>query len=137
MRCDTLSCAAMSRLGASSPPPDSSIDAGVGRRNVQVGFPAALEFVLVCRDVLPQAGRALVEKLRASVSDSPIPLRGRMLRVGLSVGCALDGDASTPETLVAAADRDMYADKVRRRGAHRPPSPPPGDVLPRTGSAPG
>lgn len=84
------------------------------------------EFVLLCPQV-PGAEpvQAIAERLRAVISD-PIQLVGcgRTVTITASVGIALAGPADTAESVLAAADAELYANKERRSDAVAVPAGP-------------
>jgi diguanylate cyclase (GGDEF)-like protein/PAS domain S-box-containing protein len=72
------------------------------------------EFVVVVEAATDDAVVALADRLREAITK-PMPIGDLDLNVGVSIGVALSaGGAVDPATLVAQADRGMYADK---RGA--------------------
>ena len=74
------------------------------------------EFVLMCPEVAdPAVAAALAERVTEAMADPLWSSAGRH-QVGVSVGVALSGPASTPETMLTAADEAMY---VVKRGRPR------------------
>lgn len=73
------------------------------------------EFVVLLEDLIePECAELLKQRILLAFA-APISLEGEVLRVEMSVGCALDPiDARTPRELLQAADRAMYAMKQRR-----------------------
>ena len=68
------------------------------------------EFALLAPEIDARAALQLAERLRATIAAQPLPATGRPLTV--SLGLALfPADATTPDGLVAAADRALYAAK--------------------------
>ncbi len=78
------------------------------------------EFSIVCENTDPSDAEVLAERLRASVTE-PLPLSGRTVTVGLSIGIGAVAGGVEPgdvyERVVREADDAMYADKTRRRPA--------------------
>ena len=76
------------------------------------------EFSIVCENTEPADAEVLAERLRASVTE-PLPLSGRTVTVGLSIGIGAVPGGVEPgdvyERVVREADDAMYADKARRR----------------------
>lgn len=80
--------------------------------------------------LVPRIGRAdavaLGERLRSALADRQIDLGGEGVRLTGSVGVALAADGlSTPDELVGAADRALYAAKDAGRNAVRTWAPAP------------
>jgi diguanylate cyclase (GGDEF)-like protein len=64
-------------------------------------------------------GAAVIRENIANILVTPVVAGGMSIDVGLSVGIALfPQDGSTPDALLAAADRDMYQMKSLRKRAH-------------------
>jgi diguanylate cyclase (GGDEF)-like protein/PAS domain S-box-containing protein len=76
------------------------------------------EFSIVCENTEPADADVLAERLRSSVTE-PLPLSGRSVTIGLSIGIGSVGGGLEPgdvyERVVREADDAMYADKARRR----------------------
>lgn len=71
------------------------------------------EFALMLVDASPEEAHAAVSRLRAHFEELTAPLA-----TSFSAGVAIADPTSTPEELVACADRAMYEEKrVRSRGA--------------------
>lgn len=74
------------------------------------------EFVVLCEDVPPSA-RPLVEARVRAVLAQPVAFAGTDVHVGVSIGTAVADGSADAATLLDAADRAMYADKLDRRRA--------------------
>lgn len=75
------------------------------------------EFVVLCPDVPDEAdARSIAARIEDAVRV-PVDLDGTTLRVGISVGLALSRRGQDVESLLAQADRAMYAVKVAARTA--------------------
>jgi diguanylate cyclase (GGDEF)-like protein/PAS domain S-box-containing protein len=76
------------------------------------------EFSIVCENTEPADADVLAERLRSSVTE-PLPLSGRSVTIGLSIGIGSVGGGLEPgdvyERVVREADDAMYADKAERR----------------------
>src|SRR3954470_3598482 len=76
------------------------------------------EFSIVCENTEPAEAEVLAERLRSSVTE-PLPLSGRAVTIGLSIGIGSVGGGLEPgdvyEQVVREADDAMYSDKARRR----------------------
>lgn len=73
------------------------------------------EFTVVSHVADGQGAAVLVSALESSLSE-PIPVHGKQVNIGLSVGLALyPDDGSDPDELRAAADRAMYIAKRAAR----------------------
>jgi diguanylate cyclase (GGDEF)-like protein/PAS domain S-box-containing protein len=76
------------------------------------------EFSIVCENTEPADADELAERLRSSVTE-PLPLSGRTVTIGLSIGIGSVGGGLEPvdvyERVVREADDAMYADKAHRR----------------------
>src|SRR4051812_7315454 len=76
------------------------------------------EFSIVCENTEPADADVLAERLRSSVTE-PLPLSGRSVTIGLSIGIGSVGGGLEPgdvyERVVREADDAMYSDKARRR----------------------
>jgi diguanylate cyclase (GGDEF)-like protein len=70
------------------------------------------EFVILCRDVRPDALEQIACKL-ARLVDVPVSIGGHEATVSASVGCATASAGHTPAALIAAADAAMYTVKGR------------------------
>jgi diguanylate cyclase (GGDEF)-like protein/PAS domain S-box-containing protein len=75
------------------------------------------EFVILVEGATTDGVAALADRLRAAVSE-PITIGDLTLKVGVSVGVAMSRAGGTgPATLLARADRGMYAEKHGTSGA--------------------
>lgn len=76
------------------------------------------EFVVFLRDVRSEAElRPIVERIRA-VLHEPVPLDGRLLPLGATLGVALcPDDTADPEILLRLADEALVRAKRERRGS--------------------
>lgn len=85
-----------------------------------VGRVGGDEFAVLCQD-LPQTEdlERVAGRLRA-VLKAPLEANGTLHTIGATTGVAVAAPGSTPEELLDAADRAMYAAKFRR---HRAPAP--------------
>ena len=76
------------------------------------------EFSIVCENTEPADADVLAERLRSSVTE-PLPLSGRMVTIGLSIGIGSVAGGLEPgdvyDRVVREADDAMYANKTRRR----------------------
>ena len=83
------------------------------------------EFALLAPETEERAALQLAERLRATIAAQPLPATGTALTVSLGVAL-FPADATTPDGLVAAADRALYAAKQDGRNrtiaAGGPPS---------------
>lgn len=75
------------------------------------------EFLIVLPDTGFHAAHATAERLRQAVSERPIPIEGGgALRITLSIGLAMGGEAQLPcEDIIAQADRALLASKAEGR----------------------
>jgi diguanylate cyclase (GGDEF)-like protein len=70
------------------------------------------EFAVACRDQNEAAAKRLAERLRRSIEQNPFEYKNARLLVTISIGIAEMGEeASTPEALLAAADKALHAAK--------------------------
>ena len=93
--------------------------AGVVRQGDTVARLGGDEFVLLAPDLAGDteaAVQALVQKCRDAV-QLPLLLGGAQQVLGVSIGAAVSGGQHSPSELLLAADQDMYAAKLRGRGA--------------------
>jgi diguanylate cyclase (GGDEF)-like protein len=74
------------------------------------------EFLVVCPDITAAAIGPVAEKLVAAVCSEPLPVDGRRVSVGISVGWALASDGLAAEHLVEVADEAMYRAKAAGGG---------------------
>jgi diguanylate cyclase (GGDEF)-like protein len=81
------------------------------------------EFVVVCEDLFDgDQGRAIGERVRAMIEDTPVDVGETKLPVTVSVGVALaDLPVDDADRLLRSADLAMYASK-NQRAARRHPS---------------
>ena len=85
------------------------------------------ELIMVLRDCDLPLGRAVAERVRASVEALAIPhLHGvsGVVTVSLGVASVVPFDLVTPEELIASADVALYAAKRTGRNQVRPSAPP-------------
>jgi diguanylate cyclase (GGDEF)-like protein/putative nucleotidyltransferase with HDIG domain len=83
------------------------------------------EFVVVMTDCPPEAAEIRRRELQRRVADIQVSVDGVDIPIGASAGAStFPQDGRTHETLLAVADRRMYADKARRRGASDWQTPP-------------
>lgn len=79
------------------------------------------EFLVVATGLSAEAARAMAEAMRCAVARTPFPLPGLAtgLTVTLCAGVVIScpGDALSPEALIAAADRALYASKAGGRNS--------------------
>ena len=73
------------------------------------------EFVVMLPNVDARALAAVGERIRRFVSRSWLTVDGKPVGVTVSVGGALAGDGDTGQSLVARADKAMYASKTAGR----------------------
>jgi len=76
------------------------------------------EFALLLPEADAAGAEAVAERLVAAISDAPLRIDGREVRIGLSVGAAVFAGMSSPpaKELLAAADRAMYVVKAAGGG---------------------
>jgi len=75
------------------------------------------EFAVVLTDVYGESDVTLVADRIVEELSQPVMLMGQEVRLGVSVGVAIDYDGSTtPEDLLRAADVAMYAAKAQGKG---------------------
>jgi diguanylate cyclase (GGDEF)-like protein/PAS domain S-box-containing protein len=76
------------------------------------------EFAVVCEDTGEEEAKALVRRLREALAE-PLPLDGRRMRVGFSVGIGSAPGGADPEEaqnqIIRDADRRMYREKAAHR----------------------
>ncbi|MBI0434243.1 diguanylate cyclase [Roseomonas sp. KE0001] len=78
------------------------------------------EFVVVIRDMEPEAVQQVAERLVSAIADRPYDVEGMLLRVGVSLGWAcIPEDAATLEEARLRADAALYAAKQGGRGIGR------------------
>jgi diguanylate cyclase (GGDEF)-like protein len=80
------------------------------------------EFVVLATAIEDEAeARALAQRLHA-LAEEPVVWNGETLRFGVSVGLAAWGRLDRPgaDTLIAAADAAMYAEKTAQKHAAAP-----------------
>jgi diguanylate cyclase (GGDEF)-like protein len=76
------------------------------------------EFVVLCPGVRDEPTLArIAARIEAALVDPLVCLNGHRHDLGVSIGVALSGQGSTPETMLTRADQAMYAVKSARRGA--------------------
>ena len=81
------------------------------------------EFTVLFRNVTDaDTATHLVERLRQSLAE-PVAVGGTTVQLGMSVGVAFGGPASTADELLAAADDALYA--AKRAGGHQSRVSPP------------
>ena len=81
---------------------------------------SAQTFVLLCPAVTDVAdAQGIAARVAASFDEPLAPLPGVSHKVRLSVGVALSGRASTPESLIAAANEAMTSVRHQRQGTGR------------------
>jgi diguanylate cyclase (GGDEF)-like protein len=77
-------------------------------------------FVLLCPGIrVPADAQGIAERVSLAVETPLRPRPGISHPVRLSAGVALSGRASTPESLIAAADAAMHAVRQERSGTGR------------------
>jgi diguanylate cyclase (GGDEF)-like protein len=76
------------------------------------------EFMIVCVDLPPSGAGEVVARIRATLAE-PVALAGGTAVVGASIGVAVTegGREYTADSLIAEADRAMYAQKHRVTGS--------------------
>ena len=85
-----------------------------------VGRLAGDEFVIVQADATAVCATALARRIAAAISRPIRVVDGSVIVASVSVGWALAGaDGDTPATLLAVADRRLYADKAGTRSCWR------------------
>ena len=81
---------------------------------------SAQTFVMICPGITDAADAHGIARRIAAAFDEPLhPLPGVSHRVRLSVGVALSGRASTPESLIASANEAMTQIRHERQGSGR------------------
>ena len=90
------------------------------------------EFVVLCTGLTDPAKQAaaVAARLRAAVKE-PIRVGSVDAAVSVSVGIAVAGLSSTPESMIREADDAMYRAKASQRGV---PPPPPSNAMPAVGA---
>lgn len=73
------------------------------------------EFLVICPKIESDLLVSLAERLKALVATAAVIGEGRVLRSTISVGATLAQPGDTPESLVARADKLMYAAKANGR----------------------
>lgn len=74
------------------------------------------EFVLLLPNTGPEGAHEQAEKIRLAMQASPVNFESREIKVEASIGLAsLGADITTPQALVAAADKALYAAKKAGR----------------------
>lgn len=77
------------------------------------------EFALLMWQIEDAGARQKARSLQALVAASPLLAGNVAIAVEVSVGLAMLEAGDTPETLLARADRALYADKSERRALRR------------------
>ncbi|MDQ6751706.1 MAG: GGDEF domain-containing protein [Actinomycetota bacterium] len=75
------------------------------------------EFVILAAGADLEAAFALAERARLVLAERPLDVEGTSISMTLSAGIAVAGVGETPDSLVAAADRALYA--AKRAGRNR------------------
>ncbi|HEV7898700.1 MAG TPA: GGDEF domain-containing protein [Planosporangium sp.] len=90
--------------------------AGCVRDGDVVGRLGGDEFLILCRGEPEQAVSRLRDRIPTAL-ETPVRLRGAMVTVGVTMGWALAGPATTHDrdTMIGVADATMYASKAQRR----------------------
>jgi two-component system cell cycle response regulator len=74
------------------------------------------EFIVLLRGIAIEGAARAAERLRRAILGSPTEYEGRIIDCTVSVGCAaLSCSARTAESLIATADRRLYAAKHQGR----------------------
>jgi diguanylate cyclase (GGDEF)-like protein len=75
------------------------------------------EIAIVARSTPREGGIRLAERVRAAIEELAVPHERGVLRVTVSAGVAIGPteDAKTPDSLIAKADRALYAAKLGGR----------------------
>lgn len=74
------------------------------------------EFVVVCRDTEPASSLVLAERVRRSIEAQRMRVGELELRITVSMGVAgIRDDCNTPESLLQAADEQLYRAKSEGR----------------------
>ncbi|GAA4748499.1 hypothetical protein GCM10023328_33560 [Modestobacter marinus] len=93
---------------------------GAVRQGDVVARISAQTFILLCPGIQAAEDPQRIALRVAAAFDEPLrPLPGVAHRVRLSVGVALSGRASTPESLVASANEAMTSIRHERQGSGR------------------
>ena len=69
------------------------------------------EFLLVLNGADLNTAQRVAERVREHVSDQPINLQGLEIKSSISLGVAIARSDEQPDTLLARADRALYAAK--------------------------
>ena len=81
---------------------------------------SAQTFVLLCPGIGdPTDAQGVAERVAVAFDEPLQPAPGIGALVRLSAGVALSGRASTPESLIAAANEAMTSVRPERQGPHR------------------
>lgn len=78
------------------------------------------EFVMLATDLGDDAGAgaAVLATRCIKALSPPLTIKGSPCRLGVSIGIAISGEASTPEGMLLAADQAMYVAKEQGRGRY-------------------
>ncbi|WP_162245534.1 sensor domain-containing diguanylate cyclase [Modestobacter sp. Leaf380] len=93
--------------------------AAVVRPGDTVGRIGGDEFVLVCAGVDGARAADVIARRVVAAMTAPFVSATGTHSIGVSVGIALSSPGTTPETVLTAADEDMYRVKRARRGSSR------------------
>lgn len=92
------------------------------RQNDTVARWGGDEFIILLENISRDMLETIAQRLRRSIQE-PIPVEGRSLQVGVSIGVAIYPDAGTDlDALLHAADGQMYGDKTARKASPSPSS---------------
>lgn len=92
------------------------------RQNDTVARWGGDEFIILLENISRDMLETIAYRLRSSIQE-PIPVEGRSLQVGVSIGVAIYPDAGTNlDELLHAADGQMYGDKIARKARFDQPS---------------
>jgi diguanylate cyclase (GGDEF)-like protein len=75
------------------------------------------EFAVLLAEVALEEAGSVAERLREAVAATEVPYKGAVIRVTLSLGAAELGARPDGESLIAAADRELYS--AKRGGRNR------------------
>jgi diguanylate cyclase (GGDEF)-like protein/PAS domain S-box-containing protein len=98
---------------------------GVAREHDLVARLAGDEFVIILDRTHDRASATAAAARYLGALREPVHLAGQPLTISASIGVALAADGDTPESLLAAADHNMYQAKAAGRGTYRHTTPAP------------
>jgi len=75
------------------------------------------EFAVICREIDEAGAHKLGDRLRAAVAEHKFECGGKVIKVTVSVGAAVEGKIDDAHAFIAAADAAMY--EAKRAGRNR------------------